>query len=287
MGCANSKLDDLPAVALCRDRCKYLDEALRQSHAFAHAHASYLDSLRTLGPALNRFFAHNANHHEAISNGAVSPKPSPPQAPLPEKSRSDSDDNGSDKDQVSFLSEDETQGLIAHNFGFSNSSNVGGSAPSKPPPSPPPASLGSAWEFLNLFDTFERYERLYVSNSESERESAPEPEKVKSDLVSDEKIGASKEAAADGKTPTYDVRVVVDKDNQKEGMSSEKASGGSAASTAPLGVSEALNVIQVLFVQASESGNEVLLLLLHRQRTPLNQGKLPPFLFFYFSLSDF
>ncbi|GMN34810.1 hypothetical protein TIFTF001_004904 [Ficus carica] len=271
MGCANSKLDDLPAVALCRDRCKYLDEALRQSHAFAHAHASYLDSLRTLGPALHCFFAHNANHHQAISNGAVSPKPSPPLAPSPEKSRSDSDDNGSDKDQVSFLSEDETQGLIAHNFGFSNSSNVGGSAPSKPPPSPPPASLGSAWEFLNLFDTFERYERLYVSNSESERESAPEPEKVKSELVSDEKIGASKEAAEDGKTPTYEIRVVVDKDNKKEDMFSEKASGGSAASTAPLGVSEALNGIKVLFVQASESGNEVLLLLLHRQRMPLNQ----------------
>ncbi|EXB56345.1 hypothetical protein L484_024887 [Morus notabilis] len=264
MGCANSKLDDLPAVALCRDRCKYLDEALRHSHTFSDAHAGYLDSLKTLGPTLNRFFAHNADHHQASVNGAEPPKPSPP----PEKSRSDSVDDGADKDRVSFLTEDETQGLITHNFGFSSSVN-GGSAPSKPPPSPPPASIGSAWDFLNLFDTFERYERLYISNSESElRESTAAADKVVKPEGSDEKTGAGKaQAAEDGKTATYEVPVV---ENKMKEETAEKASD-SAASATPLGVSEALNLIQVLFVQASESGNGVLNLLYYRQRMPLNQ----------------
>ncbi|XP_040964400.1 uncharacterized protein [Gossypium hirsutum] len=30
MGCSSSKLDDLPAVALCRERCSFLDEAIQQ-----------------------------------------------------------------------------------------------------------------------------------------------------------------------------------------------------------------------------------------------------------------
>ncbi|KAI3447895.1 hypothetical protein Pfo_004560 [Paulownia fortunei] len=56
MGCATSKLDDLPAVALCRERCAFLDEALRQRFAFAEAHAAYLHSLKAVGLSLDRFF---------------------------------------------------------------------------------------------------------------------------------------------------------------------------------------------------------------------------------------
>lgn len=56
MGCNTSRLDRLPAVALCRDRCKLLEEALRQSYALADAHLAYMESLKTLGPALHSFF---------------------------------------------------------------------------------------------------------------------------------------------------------------------------------------------------------------------------------------
>ncbi|KAL2231730.1 uncharacterized protein LOC105173003 [Sesamum indicum] len=56
MGCATSKLDDLPAVSLCRHRCAFLDEALRHRFAFAQAHAAYLLSLKAVGLSLHRFF---------------------------------------------------------------------------------------------------------------------------------------------------------------------------------------------------------------------------------------
>lgn len=56
MGCTSSKLDDLPAVALCRDRCAFLDEAIHQRHALAQAHLAYFHSLKTIGLSLHRFF---------------------------------------------------------------------------------------------------------------------------------------------------------------------------------------------------------------------------------------
>ncbi|KAJ9189450.1 hypothetical protein P3X46_000743 [Hevea brasiliensis] len=55
MGCATSKLDDLPAVALCRDRCAFLDEAVNQRFAFAEAHNAYIYSLRMIGGSLHHF----------------------------------------------------------------------------------------------------------------------------------------------------------------------------------------------------------------------------------------
>ncbi|KAF5727119.1 hypothetical protein HS088_TW22G00806 [Tripterygium wilfordii] len=55
MGCTTSKLDDLPAVALCRDRCKYLDEAIDLRFAFAEAHVAYVHSLKVIGASLHNF----------------------------------------------------------------------------------------------------------------------------------------------------------------------------------------------------------------------------------------
>ncbi|GAU43394.1 hypothetical protein TSUD_254770 [Trifolium subterraneum] len=71
MGCTSSKLDDLPAVALCRERCTFLDEAIHQRYALAAAHVSYINSLTSIGHSLHSFIQHDHTH-------AVSPPPSPP-----------------------------------------------------------------------------------------------------------------------------------------------------------------------------------------------------------------
>ena len=55
MGCASSKVDDLPAVALCRDRCTFLDEAIHQRYALAAAHMAYINSLKGIGRSLHHF----------------------------------------------------------------------------------------------------------------------------------------------------------------------------------------------------------------------------------------
>ncbi|PON60572.1 hypothetical protein PanWU01x14_151840 [Parasponia andersonii] len=274
MGCTNSRLDDLPAVALCRDRCKYLDEALRRSHALAEAHAAYLESLKPLGPTFHRFFGRNVNRR--VNDGDLPKSPPPPPAVTSPGHKSNSgsnsgshlrftsDSEGDDSDnrdkdfnaltriRPNYLHEDETQGLIPHHgFNFSSS---------KPPPSPPPASLGSAWDFLNLFENFEKYERLYVSNSE--REAAENKAKFEGDA----KSGANAKRVADEERSKPSG--VADKNGET------KKENDSAASTAPNGTvsvdPEAMNEIRVQFVQASESGYEVLKLLYSRPRIPLN-----------------
>ncbi|XP_057966357.1 protein ALTERED PHOSPHATE STARVATION RESPONSE 1 [Malania oleifera] len=57
MGCATSKVDDLPAVALCRDRLAFLDEAIRHRYALAEAHLAYTHSLSQVGVSLHEFFS--------------------------------------------------------------------------------------------------------------------------------------------------------------------------------------------------------------------------------------
>ncbi|KAF7142876.1 hypothetical protein RHSIM_Rhsim05G0048900 [Rhododendron simsii] len=67
MGCTGSKLDDLPAVALCRDRCRFLEEAIRQRYDLAESHLSYLHSLKTVGVSLNRFFDRDLGGYAAVA----------------------------------------------------------------------------------------------------------------------------------------------------------------------------------------------------------------------------
>ncbi|KAJ7967093.1 Protein of unknown function (DUF630 and DUF632) [Quillaja saponaria] len=55
MGCTSSKLDDLPAVVLCRERCTFIDEATYQRYALAQAHIAYIHSLKGIGHSLHHF----------------------------------------------------------------------------------------------------------------------------------------------------------------------------------------------------------------------------------------
>nr|DAD41777.1 TPA_asm: hypothetical protein HUJ06_016100 [Nelumbo nucifera] len=81
MGCTSSKLDDLPAVALCRERCQFLDEAIRQRYALADAHVAYIHSLRAISLSLDGLF------HQDLDTSAAAP-PSPV-LPLPTQRKGD------------------------------------------------------------------------------------------------------------------------------------------------------------------------------------------------------
>lgn len=69
MGCATSKLDDLPAVALCRERCASLEAAIQQRFALAEAHIAYIHSLKRIGSSLHDFI-----EKENFSSAGVSTK---------------------------------------------------------------------------------------------------------------------------------------------------------------------------------------------------------------------
>lgn len=70
MGCGSSKVDDLRAVALCRERLNFLDEAIQRRYHLADSHSAYLHSLNSVAVSLPRFFNH-------LHFPPSSPSPSP------------------------------------------------------------------------------------------------------------------------------------------------------------------------------------------------------------------
>ncbi|GLT63230.1 hypothetical protein SLA2020_358080 [Shorea laevis] len=89
MGCTNSKLDELPAVALCRTRCSFLDEAIHHRYALARAHVDYMQSLRSIGRPLRNVIEHDFGRF----TGSVGEPPSP-KLNLPPKKKGDPLEDG-------------------------------------------------------------------------------------------------------------------------------------------------------------------------------------------------
>ncbi|KAE9614648.1 hypothetical protein Lalb_Chr04g0246971 [Lupinus albus] len=90
MGCGSSKVDDLAAVGVCRERCSFLDEAIHQRYSLSAVHFSYFNSLKSIGHSLHLFIQHSSSsplssplplkskqqlpsiHHESIDDDAAS-----------------------------------------------------------------------------------------------------------------------------------------------------------------------------------------------------------------------
>ncbi|MED6196927.1 hypothetical protein PIB30_051952 [Stylosanthes scabra] len=142
MGCNASRVDGVPAVALCRERCNLLDEALRQSYALADAHVAHMQSLKSLGLALYLFF-HQHQHHSETET-----LPLPPNFNCHQHVHSSSSTSSEDED------EDTETDKGSH---FFNQSTTRYDSSSPPP-------ISSAWDFLNLFDTsFDKYHLPYTT----------------------------------------------------------------------------------------------------------------------------
>ncbi|KAI7979021.1 Nitrate regulatory gene2 protein [Camellia lanceoleosa] len=71
MGCASSKHDELPAVALCHERCSFLDDAIHHRYALSEAHLAYTHSLKAVGLSLHRFFDQNLDNSMAVPPSPV------------------------------------------------------------------------------------------------------------------------------------------------------------------------------------------------------------------------
>ncbi|GJN15707.1 hypothetical protein PR202_gb02644 [Eleusine coracana subsp. coracana] len=73
MGCAASRLEDEEAVKMCRDRREFIKQALEQrKRRFASSHIAYIESLKRVSMALQRFVAGD-DHLELIFDPFISP----------------------------------------------------------------------------------------------------------------------------------------------------------------------------------------------------------------------
>ncbi|XP_054796645.1 protein ALTERED PHOSPHATE STARVATION RESPONSE 1-like [Prosopis cineraria] len=279
MGCNSSRLDRLPAVALCRDRCKFLDEALRQSYILADAHLAHMHSLRTLGPALYSFFRHHEDSGDCADRKIKSnPTNSPPLVASPDhasSSSSDSDllvhshsessgtENNTDKDfqflnptRYDYLDRDTApDDVVFMNYMQPLYPPFSPPQPNSKPPSPPPPS-SSAWDFLNLFETFEKYDVRYSPSREIKEEKRKTQQGSKNEAT-EAVDGSDNGGRKAGKAENGEAKKVKAGSREKEERGAEDSSN-SAKVKSPKGVSEVMKEIQILMERASYSGSQVL-----------------------------
>ncbi|KAG5047953.1 hypothetical protein JHK85_009056 [Glycine max] len=258
MGCNTSRLDRLPAVALCRDRCKFLDDALRQSYALADAHVAHMEALKTLGHALLCFFdgfedSDETNVPNKETKVPVATKSPPPHSPSSFSSDSDdahvllhSESETEDAEKEEFQLFTHARYDYAHSARYPPFSPPRGYSGSKPPSPPPPS--GSAWDFLNFFEPYEKYHVPYFPGGGDADVAENEKGKVekRDGSKSKEENGEAKKKKGDSK----EKKVVSEK--------AEVVLVSEQCSDSAKGFSEAVKEIQILFEKASESGNPVL-----------------------------
>ncbi|KAK6939060.1 protein of unknown function DUF632 [Dillenia turbinata] len=267
MGCSNSKLDDLPAVALCRDRCNFLQEAIRLLNALSGSHISYFNSLSTLGIALRRFFDEINGDRSlkyptaATPNQSVSNSDAKPVSVSDLQSHLQSEDDET-QTRTSVLKKNQDETLTQYhellNYGGGGFDGFFGppqyDSPSPPQPSngcrsagkmTPSPPRGSAWDFFNFFDSIERYEATYYSQlgesvDEGFDKKSQEEDEIKNDAVQCETEidSAEKDSAADYKAN------INESESEIVGLSIDDY--------------EIVKEIQDLFEKASKSGTEVL-----------------------------
>ncbi|CAL9215683.1 unnamed protein product [Arabidopsis halleri] len=261
MGCSPSKLDGLPAVSLCRDRCNSLEDTLRRSYALADAHSAYLLSLNTVGPALHRFFQQAVESPPDVESEAdQSPETYSPEcsssahsvtssdSDLPPKFDSDcEEDEGTNCDLFSCP---KLESLNLNHDSFYSRRYESGTIT---PPPPPPAPSNYAWDFINFF---ENYEFPYTTNPKDfkDRETTPSHEE---DKLTKKKITVSQnEEKIKVKEEKKTLRISEKKTNESvknrkcapRELKDQKVSSD---------FSQVTKQLQEMFKKASESGNDV------------------------------
>ncbi|KAE9586686.1 hypothetical protein Lal_00004520 [Lupinus albus] len=245
MGCKTSKLDRLPAVALCRERCKFMEEALSQSYVLADAHVAHLESLNTLASSLSSFlnqFQHTLPISQIISHDS--------HVHFHSDSELEHDHNNSlsNRDKEFQITSSPHDAAFMNHVPFSPPPPThGGYYGSKSSPPPPPPTF-SAWDYFNLFEPFHRsYEMPYNTTHDSYCDEATEEK--------DEIMVASEEVQ----------KVKEDDSNEKNLVSEnevpelEKCSSiNSVKVESKKGLCEAVKEIQILFEKASDSGKPIL-----------------------------
>ncbi|XP_058785506.1 nitrate regulatory gene2 protein [Vicia villosa] len=273
MGCNISKLDKLPAVSLCRDRSKFIDESLRQSYHLADAHLAHMESLRTLGPALVSFF------QQSEDSGEIDASISKISSPLSSLFSSDSDaaqvllHSDSETDEAEresqlcthhfrhdYLHRDSVLSSVSDNYVKPIYDSYSPQPPSMifsslKPPSPPPPS-NSAWDFLNFFEPYEKYQLPYYEGGDSYNDTNLRVEKEKGNVNLQKSESLKSKGGGD--------KVIIKPEN-KEGKHKEtklKEEKNSAeleeCNDFAKRISETMKEIQILFEKASNSGNKIL-----------------------------
>ncbi|GAA0149663.1 hypothetical protein LIER_08787 [Lithospermum erythrorhizon] len=73
MGCSSSKLDDEEAVQLCKDRKKFIKQAVEQRARFVSGHFAYIQSMKRVSAALREYIEGETRHEFSLDSIVTPP----------------------------------------------------------------------------------------------------------------------------------------------------------------------------------------------------------------------
>lgn len=169
MGCSGSKIEKSDGLRLCKERKKFIKQAIDSRYALAAAHLSYVKSLRNVGIALRSFAEAQVVIESSLPISATELDKTPSHSSYPSPSPShnaelvDSPLNNESplSPRLSTMSFMRSGGSTAVTFQISPSFNrfdeddsLTFSLPPPPPPPPesgssPPREPGSSWDFFD------------------------------------------------------------------------------------------------------------------------------------------
>ncbi|KAK9037834.1 hypothetical protein V6N11_022733 [Hibiscus sabdariffa] len=164
----NSKADKNEALRLCKERRRFIKQAIDSRYALAAAHVSYIQSLRNIGIALRRFAEAEILIESSLMTSATDLEKTPSQSSYPSSPShlgadvSDSPlENGSPISPVttnlSYMRAANSAAVtVKVNPANGNSLEDDSLAMAMPPPPPPPFGSGS-WDFFDPVDDCESF----------------------------------------------------------------------------------------------------------------------------------
>ncbi|XP_077238542.1 nitrate regulatory gene2 protein-like isoform X2 [Tasmannia lanceolata] len=236
MGCSNSKLDSAEAVQLCKDRRRFIKQAVEHRIQFAASHIAYVQSLRRVSLALRKYVEGDENRE--FSNSYTTP-PSTPIKKMPLKSLSTTpiQSNTGSTRIVNYLRSGGNPSVIVeerpqsaetvriesytptHHFGIDGFFTMQSppmhssflSSPYNRPTFPPPSPQTSQWDlFWNPFSSLDIHE---YPTRDSLDQTVAEEERNKIELNCASKVAANGEQV--------DINIVTDTEHEAKGSQSQ------------------------------------------------------------------
>ncbi|KAJ8619166.1 hypothetical protein MRB53_015352 [Persea americana] len=167
MGCSSSKIEKSEPLRLCRERKRFIKQAIDSRYALAAAHLSYVQSLHNVGIALRRFAEAQVLIESSLSTSATEVDKTPSHSSYPSPSPShnaelaDSPLNNESplSPRLSTVSFMKSGGSAAVTVQISPSFNRFDEDDSLtfPLPPPPPPEPGSSWDFFDPLASTENF----------------------------------------------------------------------------------------------------------------------------------
>ncbi|PIN26753.1 hypothetical protein CDL12_00472 [Handroanthus impetiginosus] len=168
MGITNSKVERSTALKLCKERKRFIKQAIDSRYALAAAHVSYVQSLRNIGIALRRYAEAEVLVEASLSASATELDKTPSNSSYPSPSPSHvggvSDSpvlNGSplspSNARLSYMRSSGASTLTVRLNPVLRNAFVEEGEFSMPPPPPPPPESGASWDYFDPADESFRF----------------------------------------------------------------------------------------------------------------------------------